>query len=90
MYYLLYSLDNSRPEKFRCPQCLIGEFLCSICGKPSETGSKDGAGQLYACQVITRTIFTLHRTLLMNSHCFFYFHINLACWNSQPKRTKIT
>ncbi|CAH8547196.1 unnamed protein product [Schistosoma mattheei] len=44
--------DNSRPEKFRCPQCLIGEFLCSICGKPSETGSKDGAGQLYACQVI--------------------------------------
>ncbi|KAH8871500.1 Histone-lysine N-methyltransferase NSD3 [Schistosoma japonicum] len=44
--------DNSRPEKFRCPQCLIGEFLCSICGKPRETGSKDGAGQLYACQVI--------------------------------------
>ncbi|CAH8580669.1 unnamed protein product [Heterobilharzia americana] len=44
--------DNSRPEKFRCPQCLTGEFLCSICGKPSETGSKDGAGQLYVCQVI--------------------------------------
>ncbi|CAH8515867.1 unnamed protein product [Schistosoma turkestanicum] len=44
--------ENCRPEKFRCPQCLIGEFLCSICGKPSETGSKDGAGQLYACQVI--------------------------------------
>ncbi|VDQ10918.1 unnamed protein product, partial [Trichobilharzia regenti] len=42
--------DNNRPERFRCPQCLSGEFLCSICGKPDETGTKNGVGQLFACQ----------------------------------------
>nr|CAH8857463.1 unnamed protein product [Trichobilharzia regenti] len=44
--------DNNRPERFRCPQCLSGEFLCSICGKPDETGTKNGVGQLFACQVV--------------------------------------
>lgn len=37
--------DNSQSDKFRCPECLSGDYLCAICGKP------DTAGSLFICRI---------------------------------------
>ncbi|CAL8074345.1 unnamed protein product [Calicophoron daubneyi] len=41
--------ENSRPDKFRCSECLSEEYLCRICGKPADT-NKGGIGPVFPCQ----------------------------------------
>ncbi|TPP63923.1 Histone-lysine N-methyltransferase [Fasciola gigantica] len=42
--------DNSREDRFRCPECLTGDFLCRICGKPGDTSHKSTVGPVILCQ----------------------------------------
>ncbi|KAA3678233.1 histone-lysine N-methyltransferase NSD1 [Paragonimus westermani] len=43
--------DNNRADKFKCPECLTGEHLCTVCGKPADVSGKSPLGTLFECQV---------------------------------------
>ncbi|KAF7256463.1 hypothetical protein EG68_06396 [Paragonimus skrjabini miyazakii] len=43
--------DNNRADKFKCPECLTGEHLCTICNKPADVSGKNPLGVLFECQV---------------------------------------
>ncbi|KAA0191940.1 putative set domain protein, partial [Fasciolopsis buskii] len=67
--------ENSREDRFRCPECLTGDFICRICGKPGDTNQKTGVGLVIPCQVVipgSGFISTLFRCTLM-LHRFLYF-----------------
>ncbi|OON14858.1 hypothetical protein X801_09349 [Opisthorchis viverrini] len=43
--------DNNRPDKFKCSECLSGDYLCTICGKPADPKAKGNLNCLYLCPV---------------------------------------
>ncbi|KAG5451937.1 Histone-lysine N-methyltransferase nsd3 [Clonorchis sinensis] len=43
--------DNNRPDKFKCSECLSGDYLCTVCGKPADPKAKGNLNCLYLCPV---------------------------------------
>ncbi|VDP70715.1 unnamed protein product [Echinostoma caproni] len=42
--------DNNREDRFQCPECLTGNYLCRICGKPGDSSAQSTVGPVIPCQ----------------------------------------